>query len=455
MVVFLIIITFFAVRAEKKEREKDKQRKKEALRKKALYTQVDTNPLEDGKFNIDPNALTDEQLLAYQREDTPIDRDYLDGITTKRMVIKKRDDLGQVIKTGKKKWYKKVLECFVVAWLKRVWVKMSKFKTIYLPVLVHLFDALTDYLVLSEWIIYARFESFYNKDDADQYEHDFIDYWSVCVASIGVLVIYKYISGRFMYRFEGGGWKGARAAFYQVADFSVVLEVFQSHLYQDQTDALLYLTKLERIFEASPQIVLQTYVIMKTGDPGADFVAFIADNYISMISIVFSFVTLCTKMIGDDKIMFVEQANKKPSWGFFVRFGLRSCEITGRLMLWALMTTLGGFQWLLFYWALDWYTAFALYDRGLLDNDALNFVGYAVSILNIGCTSQPKDQFFPANGRCKRYACLRCWWKYSYEFFSRLMCIRLCNSCNGIDKFSVHNIYRIYIYNIYIYSVIY
>ena len=122
-------------------------------------------------------------------------------------------------------------------------------------------------------------------------------------------------------------------------------------------------------------------------------------------------------------------------------------------MLWALMTTLGGFQWLLFYWALDWYTAFALYDRGLLDNDALNFVGYAVSILNIGCTSQPKDQFFPANGRCKRYACVRCWWKYSYEFLSRLMCIRLCNSCNGIDKFSVYNIHTIYIIYIFLIAI--
>ena len=77
---------------------------------------------------------------------------------------------------------------------------------------------------------------------------------------------------------------------------------------------------MERLLESVPQLILQSYVILRyTGNL----------SLVSLASILVSFLTLASKIITDDANMVIDSANQKvpPSLHFICRFCFRIAEI--------------------------------------------------------------------------------------------------------------------------------
>ena len=224
-------------------------------------------------------------------------------------------------------------------------------KSIYFTLFVHLFDSVTDYLLLIEWYFYSQ------KLDTD---NDGINYGGCFYLSILILLLYRIVSGIYLYNYHNKNiWYGIG----QIFDVVIVYELKESHLLYQRTENLHYLHKLEKSFESAPELLLQMYVMLRTinGIYTQNF------SIVALLSIGFSFISLTTKIIADDKYVFIDEtgANKffPPTIPFIARCLFRSCEIIARLFIITLIAAYFGAWFFAFYMFLDILTNLMLFDR--------------------------------------------------------------------------------------------
>ena len=104
------------------------------------------------------------------------------------------------------------LKSMMKLWTIAIW----KMRSIYTSLIVHIFDFLTDLLVVSEWYHQANVNSSNNKED--------INYLAMAHCSVGIIILYKIISSlAVLIDYE---WKHALLQFIDVALF---VEIYRKH----------------------------------------------------------------------------------------------------------------------------------------------------------------------------------------------------------------------------------
>eukprot|EP01083_Nonionella_stella_P289288 984473_1 len=315
--------------------------------------------------------------------------------------------------------------------VKNIGKRMSRLKEIYFVIIVHMFDTLTDFLIMLEWYEKGRYEL----NDGCNFPN--INYMGCFVFACVVILFYRLLSARYVYTYyQQSKLKACIQSFFQFLDISIFYEVYQSHLHQSTTDNLSYISKLEKTFESSPQLVLQLYVLMRELSQGFPI------SFVTIISILFSLISLATKVISDDKAMFFKRANQKHKIYFYSRALFRVCEISARLFAITLFATYFGANFLVVLVGLDLFTNVLLYDHGLLDTDPLNVMSYLLCVMNLGITPTTQHQLI-SQKFMQRHTYFAKSWHCAFIFMTRMQFIVIpCVDTNNKHYYFSHYLIR-------------
>ena len=294
--------------------------------------------------------------------------------------------------------------------------QILKYKSIYVSVIIHFSDVITDYLVLIQYIFYYYYQ--YGSNDN-------VDYFFVSLFCFLTIFLNKVLSSYYIWQFT----QNAFDVILNIGDFYILKEVLASHETGNQTDLLMYLQKIERIFESSWQFVIQTYVFLRTNDTNSSDITF---SYIVQISSIFlSLYAISNKLISDDKFIFIEKsgANKKwtphPKFAFRVLF--RLSEVIPNLLSIIIVSVFYGvylaFIYLLYLLSIN----LMLFRNGLLGTNKSNILGNVVAVINLGVTARHNNNVKEINyiSQISRYTavCL----------FKRSLC--LCNKIMNVEQY--------------------
>ena len=137
---------------------------------------------------------------------------------------------------------------------RQIFYRIMRYKTIYLSIIVHLADIVTDYLILIQYVFFAMDEYFHNKD----YEN--INYVGVSIGSILIILSNKILSSYYIWQFTSNPFDILLNFF----DFYLFKEILVSHESGNKTDLLQFMQKIEKLYESSPQFLLQSYVLLRS-----------------------------------------------------------------------------------------------------------------------------------------------------------------------------------------------
>ena len=264
---------------------------------------------------------------------------------------------------------KSIFKC----WFKLTW----KMRSIYICVLVHIFDMATDLLVIREWYI-----------EEDKHDIEHIDGTIMVIWSVTVLFLYRIVSSLVIYIESDKDWKDGLLQF---CDLLLFIEVRNSHhkllTALSNTQELLFavvvtqhndnnndsstvrqsklklnnesiessvrfkhLRSLEALFESTPQAVLQLVYIIRTsqfvsGNP--------ATSAVYIISTAQSIISMTNAMLNADNIYMTGTDWKRyrkrfpiPTKEFLSHAVCRFCEITSRVGILALFWAVVGGEYL-------------------------------------------------------------------------------------------------------------
>eukprot|EP01083_Nonionella_stella_P138428 421244_1 len=324
--------------------------------------------------------------------------------------------------------------CSCMDKLKEIGHEMMRLRAIYFVIVVHIFDTLTDFLIMLEWYI---------KGDSER-RHKIacngINYLGCFYFSVLILLFYRTLSAHFIYKYyQKSPLKAIISSIGQLLDITIFYEVYQSHIHASQTDNLSYLSKLEKTFESSLQLVLQMYVLMRVVSLSSQ--EEIDISYISILSILFSLVALSTKVIADDQLAFTREASKKHKHPFYFRSMFRLCEIGHRLLAITLFATFFGANFLIIILFMDGLTNVLLFDHGLLDNDPLNVMSYLLCTMNLGLIPKSKHQLI-SKSFMDRHPLFETFWHSLLIFMTRLQMITLCKITTKNDHYLSYYLMR-------------
>ena len=148
-----------------------------------------------------------------------------------------------------------------------------------------------------------------------------------------------------------------------------------------------FLQKIEKIFESSPQYLIQSYVLLRSDASSNDGTTLA----IQLISLFLSLYAIADKLISDDKKMFIEKsgANKAfiPRPKYIYRVLFRICEVIANLGLLLVLSVYFGSLVCALYIGWQLLINVILFRNGLLEQDKSNIIAYLVAIMNLGVTS--------------------------------------------------------------------
>ena len=235
---------------------------------------------------------------------------------------------------------------FCKLWLRVIW----KLRSVYCALIVHLFDVLTDILVIIAWISYPDVSG------------DNIDPKVMAYSALGVLALHKIVSFIAFWAKEGNFLR----CLLQVLDLLIFEEIYLTHnniITQlkrnknknnydtekkdaiDTTATFKFVRNLEAIFESIPQSVLQLVFIIRTGwsteGTGIGLV-------IPILSIVQSTISMTNSILNNDNVYMTLSKWKKhkqrlpPTIPFIKHAIFRLCEVIYRICLCALFWVVSG-----------------------------------------------------------------------------------------------------------------
>eukprot|EP01084_Bolivina_argentea_P097960 176085_1 len=219
--------------------------------------------------------------------------DQVDDNQNKNNINRHNDEMMRLSKMG-----------FVKLWFKIVW----KMRSVYVSLAVHIFDVLTDFLVILQW---------WSLEEKEDIQH--IDARIMSLCGIAVLVFHKSISTIAFWMKEQNMYR----CIFQLLDLLIFEEIYVSHQkivsqFRNQkeskssandsntntnndsietTTSFKYIRSLEAVFESIPQSVLQTVFIIRTGGRyNIDILI------ISFLSILQSIISMTNSIIKNDNI---------------------------------------------------------------------------------------------------------------------------------------------------------
>eukprot|EP01084_Bolivina_argentea_P299141 515625_1 len=158
----------------------------------------------------------------------------------------------------------------------------------YGPLLVHMFDTATDAGVLVEWYLLAQQE----KNDSN-FNVPGLDMTVMFWCNMSTILLYRVISTVWIYRLTHSV-SHSILQFFDVLLFKAIYVCWKLKR-KEPSNPQQYLQKLEGVFESTPQAVLQLIFIWKVNQN---------INYLVIMSLVFSLISLSTRFSGDDEKLF-------------------------------------------------------------------------------------------------------------------------------------------------------
>eukprot|EP01083_Nonionella_stella_P215162 774642_1 len=169
-------------------------------------------------------------------------------------------------------------------WMLDIW----KRRRCYVPIAAHLFDQITDIAVAIQFYQLAQ-------SDADCND---LNIWSLFILTVLSMVVYRAISSFLIYK----NTQSLRRAILQILDLELFEALYINYICNktEPSDPQRWITLLEAALESSPQTVIQLVFLIKTGSPNSSFLI--------TISLLSSFWSIISKVMSDDKMVVVENA---------------------------------------------------------------------------------------------------------------------------------------------------
>eukprot|EP01083_Nonionella_stella_P090534 252894_1 len=247
---------------------------------------------------------------------------------------------------------------FCKLWFRIVW----KMRSVYCSLAVHVFDVLTDALVIIEW---------WNLESDPEVDIEHVDARAMAICGIIVLLLYKTVSVIAFWAKEASFLR----CLFQFLDLLIFEEIYVSHTKiianfknqstkqastqtdtkvttsttkhgeaVDTTTSFKFVRNLEAIFESIPQAILQLVFIIRTsGQYEGENNVFL--TYISIISIIQSIISMTNSILKNDNIQMNLPKWKKhkqrlpPTIPFLKHAVSRLSEVMYRIGLLALFWT--------------------------------------------------------------------------------------------------------------------
>eukprot|EP01084_Bolivina_argentea_P055348 101483_1 len=208
--------------------------------------------------------------------------------------------------------------------LKYLLMSILNKKSMYLAILVHLFDTSTDVGVIIDWYELSKQE--------EQNDIEGIDMKGLFLAGVCTLIFYRIISSVIIYYMT----YSIKKTFLQFMD----LELFETILINFKLkrskpcDPQIFIQKMEGVLESTPQSILQLIFIWKIQKE---------PNYLVIISLIFSLISLSSRFSADDQKLFKQRDTKFYSY-YAMRKLWRMLDVTSRIfMLTTIWVSVGGY----------------------------------------------------------------------------------------------------------------
>lgn len=207
----------------------------------------------------------------------------------------------------------------IINWGKDLWYK----RRCYIPLVTHFFDQATDVAVIVE------FYNLWQAQAADDTICTVIRGRILFALSITLTCGYRFISATLIYR-ETKRISQFLAQFLFDAELGRTIFINYKLNKTEPCDPQKWIQSMEAVFEAAPQVVLQTYFVVVTR----------TFSFTIFLSVITSLSTIASKIVADDKKIFKTQyqdANlckngKIINKGYLIRVTWRLGDIASRII---------------------------------------------------------------------------------------------------------------------------
>ena len=208
---------------------------------------------------------------------------------------------------------------------KKVWQK----KKCYFPFATHIIDQVTDLSVIIEFYLITEYEHDSNSNDCKG-----INSLSLLILSIIAFILYRIISSIWVYNMS----KSWKHLILQILDLKIFHALYINFITNknEPTTAQRYLQLLEASMESYPQIVIQSFYLIKFEQLQSTS---LSENVLIIISLIFSTYNVSSKFINEDKMYFDEKwhnvlvNNKRINGCYIIRFFIRFIDVIVRVLL--------------------------------------------------------------------------------------------------------------------------
>ena len=122
-----------------------------------------------------------------------------------------------------------------VATFKQIFQRIKQYKSIYLTSIIHFSDVITDYLVLTQYLVFAFDENYESQNNG-------VSYLLAAILSLLTIIMNKIFSCYYIYTFT----HNYIYVLANIFDFYIFKEIYDSHKSKNKTDLLQYLQKIEK-----------------------------------------------------------------------------------------------------------------------------------------------------------------------------------------------------------------
>lgn len=292
---------------------------------------------------------------------------------------------------------------FLNKWFWRTW----RYRAVVLPFMIHVWDTATDLGVLIQWYVEADYsEKNLLKSIIDDRKE--ITILGLALFSTCAMLVYRLISALTIYKVSN---RDVKETLLQVLDMKILRDLANLGTDQDTIDTLRWVHKMEALLESGPQALLQIVFVMKEEKLEGELES---GDYIIFLSLFFSLCTLATRLINDDRYVFVQSANSMfpPSIGFIMRAFFRLFEVTARIFSVAFIWVMFGSGVVFGWWLFQALLLFLLYRAGYLGLEVWNVFGYILATPDLALKELPESATATRLERLLLYllGVIGCWW---------------------------------------------
>ena len=200
---------------------------------------------------------------------------------------------------------KKSMKKFASKW----WKSIQHFKSCYFMTLNHIFDQVTDFAVVIEFIQLYQLERKYKESNSGDYCKG-VNTGLLALWSIFALLLYRIVSAVSIFRLT----KDWKRIFLQFFDFELFRTMYVNYINNsiNPCNPQRWIQSLESFLESTPQALIQLYFVIKSSVHGRNV------SNIVYVSTLWSIWMIANRSVSEDKLAFKHEYQNASinSWKF-------------------------------------------------------------------------------------------------------------------------------------------